>query len=265
MKKTIILSFLIAASATAFAADDILSKPIESLTEAERAERHRIKLYQRTGGFIFRREANPGMFAFVNAQKKVPGDVFSDDAKEMCRICKIDYVFTNRNAGVTMANAMEALKETKANAALFIVDDPAIPATVLLAPEQRWGIVNVAALGKDSPAKDAFERRVRLEVWRGFSMVAGSHATETPHCVLAPVASLSDLDNLDGNTFSPEPLARMEKNLRRFGIKPYYRCSYKTACKQGWAPPPTNDVQRAIFEAVKNGDKKENGKRGKAK
>ena len=236
---------------SAFAGEDVLQKPVDQLTVAERAERHRILQYRHTGGFITRREPNPGMFAFVNAQRGVAQSVFAEDVSEMCRICKIDYVLTNRTEGVSLSNALDVLKETRANAALFIVDDAMIPTTILFAPESRWGILNIAALKMDSPSKEVLERRIRREVWRGFSIVAGSYTTETPHCVLAPIASLRDLDDLDGNTFSPEPLSRMEKNLRRFGIKPYYRCSYKAAVKQGWAPAPTNDVQRAIWDAVK--------------
>ena len=239
------------ATFSAVAGEEVLKKPVDQLTEAERAERHRILQYRHTGGFITKREANPGMFAFVNTQKGVGECVFSDDVAEMCRICKIDYMLTNRTTTVTLANALEALKETRANAALFIVDDASIPTTLLFAPESRWGIVNIAALKKDSPDSQVLERRLRREIWRGFSIVAGSYTTETPHCVLAPVASLRDLDNIDGNTFSPEPLSRMEKNMRRFGIKPYYRCSYKAAVKQGWAPAPTNDVQKAVWEKVK--------------
>lgn len=257
MKRLIALTIMLATFA-AVAGEDVLAKPVDQLTDAERAERHRILQYKHTGGFITKREPNPGMFAFVNAQNGVAESVFAEDIAEMCRICKIDYLFTNRNECVTLQNAIDALKATRANAALFIVDDATNPATILTAPESRWGIVNIAALKKDSPATDILERRIRREIWRGFSIVAGCYTTETPHCVLAPVASLRDLDNLDGNTFSPEPLTRMEKNLRRFGIKPYYRCSYKAAVKQGWAPSPTNDVQRAIWDAVQK--KKSEGK-----
>lgn len=261
MKKLIAIPVMLAACVVV-AGEDILQKPLDQLTEAERAERHRILQYKHTGGFITRREPNPGMFAFVNAQRSFDEGKFSEDISEMCRICKIDYVLTNRAESVSLSNAVEALKDTRANAALFIVDDVAIPTTLLFAPESRWGIVNIAALKKDSPASEALEKRVCREIWRGFSIVAGSYTTETPHCVLAPVASLQDLDNLDGNTFSPEPLTRMEKNLRRLGIKPYYRCSYKAAVKQGWAPAPTNDVQKAIWDAVKakQSDGKASGK-----
>ena len=34
-------------------------------------------------------------------------------------------------------------------------------------------------------------------------------------------------------------------------IAPVRRTTYKTACEEGWAPPPTNDYQRAIWEAAK--------------
>ena len=257
MRKLLFASAVFAA-AFAIAGEEVLQKPVDQLTESERAERHRILQYRHTGGFITKREPNPGMFAFVNAQSGISDSVFAADISEMCRICKIDYVLTNRAVSVTLSNAIDALKETRANAALFIVEETSIPATILFAPESRWGIVNVAALKKDSPSAEALEKRIRREIWRGFSIVAGCYTTETPHCVLAPVASLRDLDNLDGNTFSPEPLPRMEKNLRRFGIKPYYRCSYKAAVKQGWAPSPTNDVQRAIWDAVQK--KKSEGK-----
>ena len=261
MNKLLIISVL-AAVGMAIAGEEVLQKPIDQLTDAEREERRRILQYRHSGGFITRREANPGMFAFVNAQKSIADSAFSADVNEMCRICKIDYVLTNRAESVSMSNAIDALKETRANAALFVVDDATIPTTLLFAPESRWGIVNIAALKKDSPSEDAFKTRLRREIWRGFSIVAGSYTTETPHCVLAPVASLRDLDALDGNTFSPEPLTRMEKCLRRLGIKPYYRCSYKAAVKQGWGPAPTNDVQQAIWDAVKakQSNKKVSGK-----
>ena len=35
------------------------------------------------------------------------------------------------------------------------------------------------------------------------------------------------------------------------GITPYRRTTYREACQEGWAPQPTNDVQKAIWEQVK--------------
>ena len=35
------------------------------------------------------------------------------------------------------------------------------------------------------------------------------------------------------------------------GFAPYRRTTYKRACKEGWAPAPTNDFQRAVWEKIK--------------
>ena len=35
------------------------------------------------------------------------------------------------------------------------------------------------------------------------------------------------------------------------GIKPLHRAPYVAAVEQGWAPPPTNDIQKAIWDRVK--------------
>ena len=35
-----------------------------------------------------------------------------------------------------------------------------------------------------------------------------------------------------------------------YGIKTLTIASYRTACHYGWAPAPTNDVQRAIWQKV---------------
>ena len=232
-------------------ADNKTSKSIYELTTAGKEAQRQAIRYKRTGGFIVRREPNAGSFAFINTQTKVSPDVFTNEIKDICRICKIDYFIKNREWHISPYTARKAFIESKGNAALFITEIPEMLETILIAPESRWGIINVSALQKDSPSKEVLEKRLKREIWRGFSMVAGSHCTEMAHCLLNPVLSLRDLDEIDGNTFSPEPLSRMAKNLRKMGITPYYRCTYKSACRQGWAPPPTNDVQKAIWEDVK--------------
>ena len=33
-------------------------------------------------------------------------------------------------------------------------------------------------------------------------------------------------------------------------MKPYRLTTYRKACEEGWANPPTNDVQKAIWDKV---------------
>ena len=43
---------------------------------------------------------------------------------------------------------------------------------------------------------------------------------------------------------------RMEPYMAGFGVAPAKLVPYQIACREGWAPPPTNDVQKAVWEKV---------------
>ena len=38
--------------------------------------------------------------------------------------------------------------------------------------------------------------------------------------------------------------------MKPLGVLPAQRATYMKACQEGWAPPPTNDVQKAVWEKV---------------
>ena len=38
--------------------------------------------------------------------------------------------------------------------------------------------------------------------------------------------------------------------MKPLGVLPAQRATYLKACEEGWAPAPTNDVQKAIWEKV---------------
>ena len=48
-----------------------------------------------------------------------------------------------------------------------------------------------------------------------------------------------------------EPFMSMRDCFPKMGISPYRRVTYKMAVKEGWAPAPTNDYQKAIWDKVK--------------
>ena len=45
-------------------------------------------------------------------------------------------------------------------------------------------------------------------------------------------------------------MAKMQKMWNRFGVSKERRVPYRVACQQGWAPAPTNDYQKAVWEEV---------------
>ena len=43
---------------------------------------------------------------------------------------------------------------------------------------------------------------------------------------------------------------RAEKYMEKCGVTPLRIATYRQACREGWAPAPTNDVQKAIWDKV---------------
>ena len=68
---------------------------------------------------------------------------------------------------------------------------------------------------------------------------------------MQPVGSPLELDTVEWQVIHPMALQQMNKFLKKYGAKRGRRTTYLKACEEGWAPAPTNDYQRAIFEAVK--------------
>ena len=48
-----------------------------------------------------------------------------------------------------------------------------------------------------------------------------------------------------------EPYGKMSDTATRLGCAEAKFTTYKQACREGWAPPPTNDVQKAIWDQVR--------------
>ena len=138
-----------------------------------------------------------------------------------------------------------------AEVAVFLVDDPALPMT-LVAPEGRWGVLNVAQISAGGPARGVFlDRAEKLLTRVGTELLGGSLWQQVPFSAMQPVYSVADLDKMAGKAIAPAALTQIMYALPRLGLSGARRVPYDQAVREGWAPAPTNDVQRAIWEEVK--------------
>ena len=244
--------FITVATAIAVAVPAFGAKPstLEEREAGRQAFRERIA--RNTGGFIARPHAAGAKFTFVNWQGLVPEAELAKPVETMARILRHD-ICMERPASATppfsVAAADSLVRAQRARGAVFIVEDDALP-TILTAPESGWGVVNVRRLDADSPGPLLLAQRTRREMWRAFALVNGAGNTRMGKCVLQTVLSLRDLDALGAEAFCPEPVNAITAHLNRLGIREYQSTTYRQACIEGWAPPPTNDVQRAVWEKV---------------
>ena len=213
--------------------------------EKHSAEKKNIKeaVYRHTGGKIKDARTQSGKIVWVNSQTSIPSEWIDGLARYFAEMIHVHIETASGKFSFPDA-------EIKGNATLYIIDDNTLP-PILHAPESRWTMVNIARLKEGAGARPAFfEARVKKEIVRGFCMLAGTQKSNYPQSLLGAVTKPSDLDQFPDYELPVDIPTRFHEYLSGFGIRPYRLVTYKKACQEGWAPPPTNDVQRVIWNQI---------------
>lgn len=243
MKKTITLSFILLFTLTG---DAQMQPPPGAKIDAVVLSNRLAK----TGGLIMAPSSGPHILV-LNTQKRIPADIARQAGADISRILRVPIQYKEEDKALDpMETASEVLKD-KAIAVLLIVSDTPKYPSMLVAPESRWVVVNTAALASGNPASDVLASRLNKEIWRAFGMVLGGGVSSFPDCLMQPVFKVEQLDELKGKAISPDPLPRMLRTMTKLGIKPQRLTSYRKACEEGWAPMPTNALQKAIWDEIK--------------
>lgn len=199
------------------------------------------------GGNIIQPGSMKGRIAFFDEtdSKKEVDSVVS----EIKAFWRVDVMRSTLGISATIENAEKLISENGATVGVFLISRDDYP-VLLSAPQNRWSIVNVKKLKADSPDPAKLSRRIMKEVWRAFAYTCGGGGSSIKGCVMNPSYSLEDIDRLETTMISPEGGAGMSESMKKLGITPCRRVTYRAACMEGWAPSPTNEFQKAIWEEV---------------
>ena len=246
MRSSFALIATLAITATLLADDGAAKK---KLSPEERAARRAQHIAQ-AGGFITAPVTGKVM-RVVNAQKAVDASVVAKFAAEVMRSLNFPVEALNRAGDPVCPIEMvgKLMNDTKAGAVVACVEDDKLP-SVLVAPENGWAIVNVKALATDGASGEALAGRVRKECLRATAMALGAANSNMMPCLMTQVREPKDLDNAPMAALGPEPSMKVAANIGKFGIEQFHRATYRRACMEGWAPSPTNDIQKAIWDEV---------------
>ena len=249
MKHSIMVVCMALLAVSVFAQEAAIPTPVAK----DKVVRKRVNptnFLSRTGGLLPIPAKGNG-FLFRDAQQKLPPGFLQEAGPKLGRILQLKVKTDSVQVeGCVMKACTDALADKDIGAMILLVDKPEFP-SLLLAPESRWAIVNVAPLASDNPDATKLQQRARRELWRAFAYVLGAAHSASPKCLMKPVFSLADLDNLSTEIVSPEALNKMMQGARTSGLAVARMTTYRKACQEGWAPSPTNDFQKAIWNEVK--------------
>ena len=211
------------------------------------------RVMERTGGFVVREAAGP-LAAFVDARERPTATV--DEVARLYRLgTRLGCVALRepRGGADPLAFARSVMESRRPLLAVVVVDggEGGLPALSVF-PEERIGIVNADRLrGGDDPS--APEMRVAREVWRAMGFIGGIGFSAQDNDVMRPYYTIEELDANRHPYIQPMNMARMRAMWSRLGVRREERVPYRAACAQGWAPEPTNALQRAIWDEVRSG------------
>ena len=202
-----------------------------------------------TGGLIPTPISGPSL-CVLNTQSRVPQAVIQETTEKVQKLFRFPCTCASRATGKDpVADAVRTLEDKSVAVVIVVCDVPGQPA-LLVAPENRWAVVNVAALNGLMVSKEKLSERVEKETWRAVGYVMGAANSAMDHCLLKPVFSTADLDALTGRSLSPEPLGKMLLQAKKLGMTAVRMTTYRKAVEAGWAPAPTNDFQRVIWQEL---------------
>ena len=204
----------------------------------------------RTGGFIQAPSKGP-VVRIVNTQQRVGLDTIAETVGRIKPTFRHGFILsTGPDPKDAVVLAKEVLKMPDTASVVLIIDKPE-QATMLVAPEDRWAILNVARLAEGGVTSDVLKQRAIKELWRTYGYLMGAAYTSSDMCVMRPVFKPVDLDVLKLLTLGLDAIVKIEQSMQAYGITPERTTTYRKACEEGWAPMPTNQLQRAVWEDVK--------------
>ena len=176
-----------------------------------------------------------GQIVFVNRQEKLAASEIEAVCREVTKATKCKAVVGEASAGQVV---------------IEVINNPDAP--VLAAyPEDYKATVNIGKLDKNlkgAAIEKFYVSRCRKELLRAFCYACGAGGSQYPDNIMA-IGSLADLDLVD--EFIPGDTAySCVSRIIKIGVTPTKLVPYVRACREGWAPAPTNDAQKAIWDKV---------------
>ena len=226
------------------------SASTNGLTKAQLKERRaaaKARIIAKRGGYVRKPGVQKGAIGIVNAagakgdveKMKRIGGYFADEMKIEVKVSSVE--------ALPKKGLADEMKKLGLDAAVFVTWNEDCDLPLLYAPEQHWAVLNVRAL---AAAKEADEKqqsvRFGKELSRALAFICGACSSMSGEGLLG-AATVDEIDTC-GNEFETEVVARFGKYLAKIGVTPYYETIYREACREGWAPQPTNDFQRAIWD-----------------
>lgn len=245
MNKSILIIFCLALGLSAIAQTN---NTVQARQKGDLIQR-RYAAMERMGGRFPKPGTQKGCIRFLNTQKELDAselkkvedainkyDVYKIEFKDAKpKGCAIELARDNKDAGVVI---------------VIVSDDKTSP--LLVSPDEHWAVVNIRGLREGLMSDEAvakfFPSRCRKQLIRAFVLACSGNGSQYMKNFFYNTKT-SDFDLY--HEFVPmDAVTRCKEFLARIGVTPTQFVTYRKGVSEGWAPAPTNDIQKAIWDEV---------------
>jgi len=229
---------------------------IEALSPEQQAEYRANRKAERiayAGGMVRKTEGS-GRIVYANLQQTVSTKDISKTMNVLGKYLRVHIDTLDANAEA-VKDINKYLLDNKAKAVVLVVDNQADP-TILVAPEEKWAKLNIGKI-KDKNVKS----RTQMELLRTFCYLCGGIGSDYQNPLTGYIGNPTQLDDSPIAELPIDVVNRFTPYLKQLGVVPYVEATYRKACREGWAPAPTNETQKAIWDSV-NADKERGPENG---
>ncbi len=159
---------------------------------------------------------------------------------------RIETVAEKTTGGDILAYARGVMKTRGALMVVVLAAEGDRPALSVY-PEERIAVVNMDRLAEGADERKLEDRTIK-EVWRAMGFLFGMGYAPDDFSAMQPVGTLAELDAVRAQLVNPRDMRICTRLCDKHGAVRGVRTTYRQAVVDGWAAPPTNDVQRAIWE-----------------
>ena len=219
----------------------------KNANKAEAAKKAFNDRVMQKGGFVVYPNSQKGSIAILDIQDSVSiEESFNEVFQSIRRQIPVKIEYLKRS----VAEYPTLKAQAKANFAVILTSDDKLPPSMIV-PEEGYAVVNLVKYkkGLTLPKDDGtYKKRCAKATLKAFMLLCGGCTSRYPGHV-GTALSVCDLD-LSHDKIPIDIQDGIKKYLSSAGVTPLRRTIYKKAVEEGWAPAPTNAIQKAIWEKV---------------
>jgi hypothetical protein len=201
-----------------------------------------------SGGLVIQETAGPKL-TLVNAQKSIKPSEFQRMAFDLTTSLMLPWEVKTVSETENFQDLARKMLRGGSPGIVVVTENGDAPA-LLVAPEEGWSIVNISKLKENATSDEILSNRFTKELCRAAAWAVGGGNSAFQPCLLRGFSSMKELDKCPLLNLGPESINKIIDEANRRGVKSVKLASYRQACREGWAPAPTNDIQKAIWDKV---------------